>query len=858
MNLKLKINSRGEIATILTLISVGLMLAGIVVGNVAVKQTTRTQSKAVDCSPVSCKSERLKTWLNLSDSQISNALVYLSADGAQFYTSDTCADKMTDDEGKRICTLAQSAPPPSSTGKKQGESCGGGAGTCGPAGSCTNDSVGLIASLECEGNLQCCKNTSAPPVMTSCNIDLKGECRATNNCERGFTLGNEGENGCNLGEFCCAVNDSNYPKPITASSICPVDYCKTINPGCDSNEDKTSMRCEDLKICCLPKGNPNTCQNLSCADYLTAIEKPNNTSGGKLVSYDSAKKLWYQDTGCNERSGTFTENSAGMNSYCSLPDVCTSCVFGKCAYHPERDPRSGRAEPGILQCTDTGCINDTECEFGRKCATNGEDCTSKSCCTGTNISGNQVDLICNAQKKCEPKVNPDDIPACDDFTDKKECEEKCGTRGCEGVAFAGGYVPGKNATIVNGALVPNCWRCNTKNYCSFGDENCTVGAGKPTPILTPSPGAKGDTTGKSALCPLPGKDFTNDCANCILKSDPWIINPNDSNNIAQNLIKNNKWKDALTSQKCTPQDMARYWCDGGDGLGNTKNKDSIQQCRERYLNSDANLAERKEKYRDCADLCKVQPKSAAPASPNSSCNLNRGNLDFTEKCSDCILGKRNEWITSKKISNTVPAPGPIRLRDNIPDSCSNEQVIEYWCSGSDNHGGSAADCKRSIDQCNLQKDNGVEICAVKPTPGSSQPGNAAKCNTTLNDSIISSACSSCINTALNGEPEKITTCANISQKINFYCQKNNCAEAFKKCPETGKPEEIKCQPAQTILLKMSPQSYTNEEYDKIIAAIKAGQMNAIYASIYVANASRVPGLQRQYCDPFQGQCDFGV
>lgn len=39
-------NQRGEIATLLTLISIGLMLVGVVVGNVAVQQTTQTNSKA--------------------------------------------------------------------------------------------------------------------------------------------------------------------------------------------------------------------------------------------------------------------------------------------------------------------------------------------------------------------------------------------------------------------------------------------------------------------------------------------------------------------------------------------------------------------------------------------------------------------------------------------------------------------------------------------------------------------------------------------------------------------------------------------------------------------------------------------
>jgi len=154
---------------------------------------------------------------------------------------------------------------------------------------------------------------------------------------------------------------------------------------------------------------------------------------------------------------------------------CTQCDDnGKCIYHPELDFRSGRALPNITQCTDTGCINDVECrpKDERKCAVNGESCsTGVLCCTGKNIVGIQADLTCNSNNKCEPKVNVNTIPKCQDFTDKSVCDNKCGNRGCEGVPFSGGFIP-------------NCWRCRTAEYCDFGSQDCQKAA-KPTPQITP-------------------------------------------------------------------------------------------------------------------------------------------------------------------------------------------------------------------------------------------------------------------------------------------------------------------------------------------------------------------------------------
>lgn len=779
-------NSRGEIATVLTLISVGLMLMGVVVGNVAVQKQTQLQSQA-----------------GPDDNPTPNP-TYLT-------------------------------PPPAATA------------TTAPAATATT-APSPVATTAPAATAVPTPGTQITPTKTIANCDnfsYQGQKPCDNISGCGWMHSGKSQNPCNK----CV------PIGIDPDLVCPKQSIPSSNCVYRNPEECTSFGCaiDNCKSCiqsdgsagykCSPSGQ--TCsQSIPCGNKFL---KTNNNQ----MSQD-AEGLYHKNATCLE-SGYSIESSE-IRSYCGVAAAqaspCTSCVGDKCIYHPEIDLRSGRADPGVTQCTDTGCVSDSECATNTTCRTNTQSCGEKNqtCCDeGTK-------LRCNAQNKCEPI--PLEQPKCEDFYDKDnskaqtQCKDACGSRGCEQVPFIGGYVT-------------NCWRCNTKQYCGkFGNEACAVGAGKPTPILGSK---KSQNIGQSSTCTLiPGINVTDECANCIIGNDPWVVdNRNGLPKLLQDSNKvNSDWKKALKDNKCTKQDLARYWCKGGDGDGNTDNQTSINQCKSRYLDASPNLPGRQnEPYRACATLCTVYTNSSRTGITTPSCNLERGNLDFTQECSGCILGKRNEWITSKKISSTIPAPGPIRLRDNIQDSCNDEQVIEYWCSGKDGQRGSAADCKKSIDECNSEKNN---VCKTTSTTAG---------NTTCNiigsfDSPLPSACVTCIMTNQSTTATVIpaysipaySNCDD-AKRVNKWCADNknngectkilNALAANNKCnPNTA------CQKNGVVVSPPNLLAYSNEGYEAVIAAIKAGQLTAIDASLYVLNATRVPGLQRLFCDPFKGQCDF--
>lgn len=130
---------------------------------------------------------------------------------------------------------------------------------------------------------------------------------------------------------------------------------------------------------------------------------------------------------------------------------CTSCnTSGKCIYHPELDARSGQKPPETEQCTDTGCIYNSECSSTGKnmtCRTYNDFCSTNPdpndptsyCCGGLDCIGG----------KCQPKATIP-IAVCPSGSDYKTNEDDA--KKCPGGLYQAALNPG-------GGYIPSCWKC---------------------------------------------------------------------------------------------------------------------------------------------------------------------------------------------------------------------------------------------------------------------------------------------------------------------------------------------------------------------------------------------------------------
>lgn len=723
-------NQRGEIATILTLVSVGLMLVGLVVGNVAVQQQTQTRSKAMEAPPEPTSA------LNLD-----NITCYrCNGSACEQNTFIACSG-----EWKSECPSSCSSPPSN---------------TPPPAATATTAPAATAAVPTATAGPQ----PTAPP-SSDCAYRDTDECISFN----------------------CKIDDC---KPCIQSSGLDGYKCAP-----------TGQKCSQPIACRSKFLNSNNNQTSQDAD---GMYHTNSTCSGNGYSIESAE----------------------IRSYCGVAAAaaspCTSCVGDKCIYYPEIDQRSGRADPGITQCTDTGCVSDMECSTDAKagkCATNGQACAGEG---GTKCCDEGTRLRCNIKSGVSGTCEPIPIPTikCEDYPTKSECETACGkTRGCEAVNYAGGYAGGSS---------PSCWRCNTKQYCSFGDDACKTGAGKPTPILTRTP----TPSYTIPACYNQGGFCANNNDACPKYAEKLY-----------NLPDPNKYKMVSATDDKGCKDIG-YQQVVGHPPGS---KDTLSVC----CAKDGNLG----------GTPIIPIGTGVTTTPvlgsNSSCKLSRTAL--STDCTACIL-KNDDWAASRGQSGLRE---DMNRFDNsrVGSECTNHDIVEYWCSGR-----AGTDLSGKKDECNTKYINRPESDTSqnpkggcqKACSGSASTGTAQKCNPVA-DSILD-PCATCMNSQVSATSDNSAICSTLQQKVNYYCTKKDnftkCTNAFNDICIKSNDAKSQCTEPQRRLLFMSPQSYDNDSFDTIAEGMKSGLINAKYASLWILNATRAPGLQRLFCDPFKGQCDF--
>lgn len=659
---------------------------------------------------------------------------------------------------------------------------------------------------------------------------------------------------------------------LDKNNKCTADQCTTCTPKGGNQDDGFKCPISNQPATCTPASAGWFCGS-QCADQATVNKYTDKwcdglsewkweTAGGDQSCGGTQQTMLKYDPNCKPSTG----DNCKYNSYSECKDAlsdgtckgecktcsngkvscgpsssksdnpCTSCDGnGRCIYHPEKDWRSGRATPPDAVCTDTGCINDSECQSNRTCAKNGEDCgDNKTCCTGTNITGLKVDLKCNAAKKCEP-IPIEQPKKCDDFYDQDnskaqaKCKDACGSRGCEQVPFAGGYVT-------------NCWRCNTQNYCAFLEDKCTQ-AGKPDyKPDQPSTQKNISESGKTS-CGLPigtynnGKDLSTECVSCIAQKEDWLKTTWTGDDGIR------KVDNIKTS--CTDEEVAKYWCTGRiPGETTTKSSDN---CYDKYITG------------SCSSVCKnVQKGSSTP--PSSGTTTLKGNgCSITLPNSVTPGNSFSSVVTSSTYSNAANVHLAFTKGNLTKTFDPTKTTVGNWEFNNNIKLDETGDYSVKFTFKAYGQGNKTE-CEDKTTltVSGSSASSAPKCNPVA-DAILD-PCAKCMNSQVNGIPGDSSDCPTLQQKVNFYCTKSDnytkCTNAFNDICLKSTDSKSQCTEPQRRTLFMSPQSFNNDNFDTVIEGMKSGLINAKYASLYVLNATRVPGLQRLYCDPFQGQCDY--
>ncbi len=908
-------NQRGEIATLLTLISIGLMLMGVVVGNVAVQQTTRTQSKAGNCPlgywecAIKCLGpENGKPFGSTDDDR--NLL------GQETFNNTYC-------DGQSMWKWQAAGNNASCGGveqKKKAEGCG---------------STLPTAKKKCSSQKKCESFIGSKMLsLKKDDIDVdktvyddfsSTDCFYSDTDEQGFC---EGECLLTPGEV---TPLDNYCSKLSDTLICAKSSCNNIIDWLKSNGLSESdikkekplfskkskwwdiSNCQEgkeitseylLNYCKKNPGPPPS----STKDY-QAQGLIKNKGTGKLSELKI--KLWVDATDLTYESGYDGINNDGSFTASTKVKGYTpedvQCFIG---ITPIEDDNNIIYSGPFFQCSeDTSNLNinidyslgtylSTPCnQFAAKQGHTQADCrnvNNNSCkpdnywyncipggvCPYDNRVGLGYPFRCFADKtsynmntagECtwacsgpsQPPLKQNNRCLSDEQTDK-------------------GRVPLDDGTVINKCVRRHCVNDpnrNNKTYYINIIEACKNGGvyegpGTFTDIPCDIPTkteVTSDCTGTLQITPVPsvaddkrvpakGSPTTDSCQELI--SDC----PKNSKNLFK---KDNKFYIDSCNDPKTSKDTAWAAC------GITQCEFGGGQCVNAISDCKSPSVTETDKRYDCSNVC-CQPEGKLkypdlnprnPTAPSTGTTTVTGNgcsitvppkksIDEKFDVTTSVTESANNGATSTKIifrkggSDTTFDADLISGTNNqwesknksLPKTGEYSVILKFTPPNTT----TAKECDPGTKINITDSGSGAVSAPQCPIIGLMLSGDCAKC---LNDDYLGKA----------AENLKIDSCG-LNQKVTLWCKQGSdnktvCTTKAPICTTAGKV----CTPDDRGFLNnllLTTQSYSNDEYQTVIGGIKVGKINAIDASLYVLNATRVPGLQRLFCDPLLGQCDF--
>lgn len=830
--------NRGEIATLLTLISVGLMLVGLVVGNLAVQQTTRTQPQAIindpdniptirpdapqplptqeipyphapgeldkECKPDgTCNSDLtcvdkakggkcLKTCQEVpcsdkftSDNVYSDRSLYYwrESDSKQNYTK-SCGSLSSNEENKNYC-LKSAAPPPVSTKTYQAQGIVKNTGN----GKLTDLKIRLWvkdSGLDYDSGYDGINSDGS----FTANTIVKGIIPTDAQCFIGITPIDDDKNIVYSGPF-FKCSDDTSDLNITIDYSTGTSYIDTQCTQFAAKLGHTQADCQNI--------NKNSC-------------KPDNywydcISGG-VCPYDNRVGLGYPFR-CFTDKTSYNMNTSGE---------CTwACP--------------GPSQPPLKK--DNRCLSDKENEKGRLPLNDGtviNNCVRRHCVYDP--SRNNKTYYINIIEACK-----------------------------DGGVYEG---PGTFTDI----------ECSLKKGYETTTNNCNATSqAQITPIdvkdeRVPPKGSPGAGTGdcKSYQCPNDTKKTFSIKKDEIYEGDcnstrKMLTVPEACGVIDDKLCKDiggNACKD--TAQTCKSF--------GGKTLGTTSDPSGKNPLLCPSSNPFCCWTDGKP-----VPVISFTPVQTAPSTGNTT-TLTGGNCEYTFSPSDPESGKEfTVSVKNTKLSDTDAVNvGLISKKGSDQKINTSAQSTKPWTFKETKEAG---DWTFTFGWKNCDSSSCGNTCGsvtknIKSAGAAAIPSSS--CSKLPYGDPLPSKCASCLQDSSEGKTglgiyasSDYGNCTPVD-KINYWCAKENskCADGmrsnackFSTTPKYPCLKNTENDSSSTIgFPSLKFQAYSNEGFDNFIAGVKQGKYNAIDASLYVLNATRVPGLQRLFCDPFKGQCDF--
>lgn len=880
--------NRGEIATILTLISVGLMLAGIVVGNVAVKQTTRTQSKAGDRSECSDYDGKQ------NDCELSTQpKCSFMKTGVSGVPCNKCVLPGT--LPQNVCPSQNSNPPQNQITCNAPNYC------LTDGGDCTGKMLGNCADTS--GKTGYCCEPGCSNFFCKNGNKLSGSGKAsgvifypTEDCT-GTPMNN--------GESLSYCEKSAPPPAVTAEGTICEDSSgsqgKCSSAGCDAlvsdtcgmklnccpDNSKTSNACEDFtKQSGDKQADCTNAKSISCADGNTWYE----CIPDKTCPYDNRVGIGYPYR-CFNGNTAYNMNTAAECTWACpapgqpIPTQDTRCLSNKtqmangtiingckkmqCAPDPTRENKTYWIK--IEEACQNGAVYEKPGAFTNfTCSLQSGYEVFTDNCNATNQAGITPTLAPDNRVRADsPATNPNyTIPACykqggfcannNDACpkyaeklynlpnpNKYKMVSATDDKGCKDIGYQQvvGHIPGSKDILSV---------CCAEDGKLGGSSIIPIGTGNNSSASQTSPTACGLPIGNY------NSGLSDSCVSCIATKNTWLMKDFNGQKALKDSITPKPACTALKDEEYAKQ-LAKYWCTEGRAIDNgEQNTASADNCWNDYING------------SCKNSC-----SGVTRNPSTSNSPSNGDCAITipaeqdagkafavsvttqKKATDInnytditnvglVFQKDNTNLPPKKDATPNKQPTYTTWTFNnvsLSDPGSYKVFFQYDCTATA-CGGSGC---------------GTSLITIKGT-GTAVPA-APKCSGDVDNATdIRPACTNCIKSKIGESTlQTISECTTDNQKINKYCTKNiptsivQCSGFIAQCASDCSSSNI-----TKVGSFLVPQSYDNESYNAVIEAIKLSRINAITASLYVLNATRVPGLQRQYCDPFQGQCDFGV
>lgn len=797
-------------------------------GNVAVQQSTRTQSKAANPSSPCPAAGTLCT------NNGEYCVVCMNPKQQQSCPSDAGVGLVTQCIGDSLggkwvnqdpeCHTECKPAPPAAT-QNECESTGG---TCHTSNySCTQNGQMNSISKCLDLNDVCCKQTTTAPAFdaeSQCKAAGGAGCQKMSDCKANFI---EGPN-CGAGNVCCGQSSS------SSSSKC--------KPYLDAKECADIEKCNQCEACkyssggkdypgfqCTTSTTPN--KQLGKDKYVVCSETKSESGGVCESGKEGQRQFCYNECRPDRPGYSQPVSCSGEKGY-EVGDIQKDPACGE-ATGPVPSPGAscGAYKHGerIESCVEAACDGLNWVQINKVCMDGqivnypGEVLRAGDCsgdkpppCAGGKIAPTQ------------PLVNPTKSPKQGGFHIGAEIttsNEKDGVKFGFRIIF---YFDGCDGDIVllkDGAQVASNWWRGSKP----GDDTDFSAEQTASPVLG---------NGQVESITYTGR-FTN--YHCLGGKDP--VNKSDS--ITCRLAVDDLGNPRVSGTGCT-------W----------KNQGSLTPVKRPTITP-------KPKESTTKTATSTTIEGSAQKSSDNNCEINYPQTAEKSKTFKVIVNSKNEKICrAANIRLTFEKSGsPTKeLGGAKPEPvCSSNTTWTFP--------------EAKIDEIGTYKINakfdpvgGISQCGGNGTIEIKETGTSAAVSTVLptdctkiNDNAIQPSCANCIDTSvsnrlrINKPSEQVTGSCNPAQKVLSWCAKNpgECVPSRDTCVNGGacipKKTDGSDGPDKSVL---SIQSYSNDGFTAFINGIKKEYYTAIDTSLYVLNATRVPGLQRLFCDPFKGQCDF--